>query len=152
MLVGLVTRAQLCKNVCRLSNLVLRASSVPSRGFNHQTFVDIKEEGMVEDGMGFSFIWTVLYPNCAMYIDYKCHLEAVMCVKGECEVENVKSIALESSGEIFNLLEGTMYALGQNESHHFKGGREECHMICVYSPPHTGEEILGPDGSSKLLE
>ena len=28
----------------------------------------------------------VLYPSTTMYIHYKRHLEAVMCVKGSCEV------------------------------------------------------------------
>ena len=105
-----------------------------------------------KDGMGFSFHWTVLYPNTTMYIHYKRHLEAVMCIKGDCEVELVKPLAEEGTGEVFNVVEGTMYALDQNESHHLRGGKEECHLICVFSPPCTGDEKQGPDGSFELLE
>ena len=93
-----------------------------------------------KDGLGFSFHWTVLYPNTTMYIHYKRHLEAVMCVKGDCEVELVKPMAEEGTGEVFKVVEGTMYALDQNESHHLRGGKEECHLICVFNPPCAGDE------------
>ena len=48
--------------------------------------------------------WTVLYPNTTMYIHYKRHLEAVMCVKGDCEVELVKPMSEEGTGEVFKVL------------------------------------------------
>ena len=105
-----------------------------------------------KDGMGFSFHWTVLYPNTTMYIHYKQHLEAVMCVQGNCEVELVEPMAREGTGEVVKVVAGSMYALDQHESHHLRGGTEECHLICVFSPPCTGEEKQGHDGSFELLE
>ena len=74
-----------------------------------------------------------------------------MCIKGYC-VELVKPLAEEGTGEVIKVVEGTMYALDQNESHHLRGGKEECHLICVFSPPCTGDEKQGPDGSFELLE
>ena len=162
-MLGLIAR-----NIARNSNLARKNFVVPSRGFIHRTFDDIKADGMVKfmpsgtcesrryllkkDKMGFSFHWTVVYPNTTMYIHYKHHLEAVMCVKGDCEVELVEPMAVEGTGEVFKVVAGSMYALDQHESHHLRGGEEECHLICVFSPPCTGEEKQGADGSFQLLE
>ena len=104
------------------------------------------------DGMGFSFHWTVLYPNTTMYIHYKRHLEAVMCVKGACEVELVEPMAGEGSGEVVRVEAGDMYALDGHESHHLRCLEEDCHLICVFNPACTGEERQGADGSFELLD
>ncbi|HSH02862.1 MAG TPA: ectoine synthase [Anaerolineae bacterium] len=91
------------------------------------------------DGMGFSFHDTLIHAGSESYIWYKHHLEAVYCVSGKGEIENLET------GEIHPLGDGTMYALNGHERHYLRA-EEEMRMICVFNPALTGQEVHNEEG------
>jgi L-ectoine synthase len=95
---------------------------------------------LAEDGMGFSLHETVLYAGTETRMWYKNHLEAVLCVAGEGEIEDL------ATGEIHAIAPGTMYALNQHDRHILRA-RADLRMVCVFNPPCTGRETHDPDGS-----
>lgn len=95
---------------------------------------------LADDGMGFSFHETTIFAGTETYIHYKHHLEAVYCVGGEGELEDL------DSGEIHPIADGTMYALNGHERHRLRA-KADMRMICVFAPPLTGREDHGPDGA-----
>merc|ERR1711863_182564 len=123
-------------------------SLVPKRTFIHRTYQDIQAADMVKVMPS----GTCESRSTTMYIHCKRHLEAVMCVKGSCEVELVEPMAAEGSGKVVEVKAGDVYALDGHESHHLRCGPDECHLICVFNPACTGEEKQGPDGSFELFE
>ena len=98
-----------------------------------------------KDGMGFSFHDTLIYGGTETYIHYANHLEAVYCVGGEGELEDLET------GEIHKLSDGTMYALNGHERHRLRA-KQTLRMICVFSPALTGKEDHDENGIYPLLE
>ena len=92
-----------------------------------------------KDGMGFSFHDTTIFAGTQTLIWYKHHLEAVYCVAGEGELEVIET------GEIFNIKDGTMYALNGHEKHYLRAF-SDMRMVCVFNPPLTGKEVHDKDG------
>lgn len=99
---------------------------------------------LAEDGVGFSFHETILYAGTETHIWYKHHLEAVYCVAGEGELEDL------DNGVTHQIRPGVMYALTGHEQHYLRA-RTELRMICVFSPPLTGQEVHDADGVYPLL-
>ena len=97
-----------------------------------------------QDGMGFSFHETVLYAGTETRMWYKNHLEAVLCVEGEAEIEDL------GTGEKHTLLPGTMYALNDHDRHVLRV-KTDFRVVCVFNPPCTGGETHDADGSYPLL-
>jgi L-ectoine synthase len=97
------------------------------------------------DGMGFSFHETTIFAGTETYIWYKNHLEAVYCVAGEGEIEDL------GTGEIHQIRDGTMYALNEHEKH-FLRARKDMRLICVFNPPITGREVHDEEGVYPLIE
>ena len=97
------------------------------------------------DGMGFSFHDTVIHAGTQTYIHYKNHLEAVYCVGGFGELEDLET------GEIHEIRGGVMYALNGNERHLLRAG-EDLRLICVFNPPLTGREVHDEQGAYPLME
>jgi L-ectoine synthase len=99
-----------------------------------------------DEGMGFSFHETIIKANTETHIWYKNHLEAVYCVAGNGEIEDLKS------GKIYPIENGTMYALDQHDEHLLRGGSEDMRLICVFNPPITGREVHDKDGAYPAAE
>jgi L-ectoine synthase len=97
------------------------------------------------DGMGFSFHDTTIFAGTETYIWYKNHLEAVYCVGGEGEIEDL------GTGEVHQISDGTMYALNNHEKH-FLRARKDLRLICVFNPPLTGREIHDEEGVYPIIE
>jgi len=97
------------------------------------------------DGMGFSFHETTIFAGTETLIWYKNHLEAVYCVAGKGELEDL------TTGEIHSISDGTMYALNGHEKHHLRAF-EDLRLICVFNPPLTGTEIHDREGTYPILE
>jgi len=95
------------------------------------------------DGMGFSFHETTIYAGTKTLIWYKHHLEAVYCVGGRGKLEVI------DTGEIFEIEDGTMYALDSHEKHYLSA-EEDMRLICVFNPPLSGKEDHDEDGVYKL--
>ncbi len=98
-----------------------------------------------KDGMGFSFHDTLIHEGTETLIWYANHLEAVYCVAGEGELEEIES------GKSHQIKDGTMYALNGHEKHYLRA-RKTMRLICVFNPPLTGKEDHDKDGVYPLLD
>lgn len=96
---------------------------------------------LAADGMGFSLHDTLIHAGTQTRIHYKHHLEAVYCISGEGEIEE-----LEGERRIHPIRPGMMYALDRHDPHLLRAA-SELHLVCVFNPPLTGDEVHGPDGA-----
>ena len=96
------------------------------------------------DKMGFSFHDTIIRAGTETYIHYANHLEAVYCVGGRGEIEELES------GKVHPISDGTMYALNDHDKHYLRAF-EDMRMICVFNPPLTGKEVHDENGVYPLL-
>jgi len=94
-----------------------------------------------DDKAGFSFHETIIKAGTETHIWYKHHIEAVYCVAGNGEIEDLKS------GEIHPIKDGTLYLLNDHDEHLLRGGTEDMRMICTFTPPVTGQEMHDEDGA-----
>ena len=99
---------------------------------------------LAKDDMGFSLHDTVIQAGTETYMWYKNHLEAVYCIEGEGDLEDV------DSGQVYHIVPGTMYALSRNEKHIMRA-RTDMRMVCVFNPPCTGREVHDEEGIYPLL-
>ena len=97
------------------------------------------------EGMGFSFHDTLIHEGTETYIWYKNHLEAVYCVQGEGEIEDL------GTGETHQIRDGMMYALNGHEKHYLRA-RKTMRLICVFNPPLTGREVHDEEGAYPVLD
>lgn len=97
------------------------------------------------EGMGFSLHDTTIFAGTETFIHYKNHLEAVYCVGGEGEIEDLET------GEVHPLSDGTMYALNGHERHYLRA-RSDMRMVCVFNPALTGNEVHDREGAYPLVE
>lgn len=97
------------------------------------------------EGMGFSMHDTTIRAGTETYIWYKHHLEAVYCVAGRGEIEDLES------GQIHAIADGVLYALNGHERHYLRA-YEDMRMICVFNPPLTGLEVHTEEGYYPINE
>ena len=97
-----------------------------------------------DDKMGFSMHDTLIHSGTQTYIWYKNHLEAVYCVGGKGEIEDL------TTGEIHPIADGTLYLLNGHEKHYLRA-EEEMRMICVFNPPLQGDEVHNKEGYYELI-
>ena len=96
------------------------------------------------DGMGFSMHDTTIRAGTETYIHYANHLEAVYCVEGEGEIEDL------DNGVTTQIADGTLYALNGHERHYLRA-RKDMRMICVFNPPVVGPETHDENGVYPLM-
>ncbi len=92
------------------------------------------------DGMGFSFHVTTIYPGTETRMWYQHHLEAVLCIEGEGEIEDLEAQATHA------IAPGTMYALDRHDRHVLRA-RTPMRMVCVFNPPLHGKEVHDETGA-----
>jgi L-ectoine synthase len=97
------------------------------------------------DGVGFSLHETTIFAGTETYIWYKNHVEAVYCVGGEGEIEDLET------GQIHKISDGTMYALNHHERHYLRA-KTDLRMICVFNPALTGTEVHDREGAYPVIE
>lgn len=97
------------------------------------------------EAMGFSLHDTTIHAGTETFIWYRNHLEAVYCVAGAGEIEDLET------GRRHPIRDGTMYALNGHERHYLRA-YEDMRMICVFNPPLSGAEVHDADGVYPLLE
>jgi L-ectoine synthase len=95
--------------------------------------------------MGFSMHETILRAGTETYMWYKHHLEAVYCIEGEGEIEDL------ASGTLHRLEPGTLYALNENDKHIVRA-KTDIRTVCVFYPPVTGQEVHDAEGVYPLIE
>ncbi|MFG0320459.1 MAG: ectoine synthase [Planctomycetota bacterium JB042] len=99
---------------------------------------------LAEDGMGFSMHDTILHAGTATKMWYRNHVEAVYCVEGEGEIEDL------DAGVTHPIAPGTLYALDENDRHVLRA-KTRLRMICVFNPALLGPETHDEDGAYPLL-
>lgn len=97
------------------------------------------------EGMGFSLHDTVLHAGTETHMWYRNHVEAVYCIGGEGELEDLET------GERHPIAPGTMYALDTHERHILRA-HTALRMVCVFNPPLSGKEVHDADGVYPLIE
>lgn len=93
-----------------------------------------------DDGAGFSFHETLIKAGTETHIWYKHHIEAVYCVGGKGEIEDIKT------GTVHPIEDGTMYLLNDNDEHYLRGFTD-MRLICAFCPPIIGRERHDEDGA-----
>lgn len=97
------------------------------------------------DGMGFSLHDTIIKEGTETYIWYAHHLEAVYCISGEGEIEDL------DHQQVYPIRPGTLYALNGHEKHLLRAAKE-MRTVCVFNPPLVGNEVHDEHGVYPLLE
>lgn len=94
------------------------------------------------DGMGFSITETHVTPGAVLDLQYLNHVEACFCIGGH-------GVVTETESGLRHVIEpGVLYAPDAHDRHEVSvEGEEPLHLICVFSPALTGDEVHGPDGS-----
>jgi L-ectoine synthase len=95
------------------------------------------------DKMGFSFHITTIYTGANLEMHYQNHLEAVYCISGEGEIEDL------AEGRVYPISAGTIYALEQHDRHVLHAF-SEMKMACVFNPPLHGKEVHNAQGAYEL--
>jgi L-ectoine synthase len=93
-----------------------------------------------EDGMGVTLTDAILEEGLDQVFWYKEHLESVYCLEGEGTLEDL------ATGQIYDIKQGTLYALDKHDRHRLKVGRR-MRVICTFVPPLVGGEMHDVDGS-----
>ncbi|KRG14051.1 ectoine synthase [Lederbergia galactosidilytica] len=93
-----------------------------------------------KDGMGFSLHDTIIRAGTESTFWYKYHQEAVYCIEGEGEIEDV------TNGKTYQITAGTMYALDGHEKHNLRA-KTDMRMVCVFNPPCSGRETHDEEGA-----
>jgi L-ectoine synthase len=97
------------------------------------------------DGMGFSMHETIIHAGTQTHIWYRNHVEAVLCIEGEGEVETL------ADGRVHTIVPGTLYALDRHDRHYLRA-KTRLRLICVFNPPLTGREVHDAEGVYPLVE
>ena len=96
-----------------------------------------------DDRMGFSFHITTMYAGTETEMCYANHLEAVYCISGSGEIEDL------ATGERHRIEPGTIYALDKHDRHIMRV-ETELKFACVFNPPVTGRETHDATGAYPL--
>lgn len=96
---------------------------------------------LARDGMGFSMHETRIRPGTETHMHYRHHLEAVYCIEGSGEIEDL------ATGTVHQIRPGTLYALDRHDEHKLRGHAEGLRLVCVFNPPVTGEETHDETGA-----
>jgi L-ectoine synthase len=95
---------------------------------------------LASDGLSYSLHDTVIRAGTTTEMWYRHHLESVYCIEGS------GTLIDRETGEQHELGPGTLYVLDQHDRHTVVA-ETDLRMVCVFTPPVTGEEVHLPDGS-----
>lgn len=98
-----------------------------------------------DDGMGFSFHITTIFPGKELEMWYKNHLEAVYCMAGEGWIKDL------ATGEKHTIKPGTIYLLDKHDKH-ILYAEKEMKMACAFNPPVTGKEVHDESGAYPVVD
>jgi L-ectoine synthase len=124
--------------VRRLSDLLGTDRDVDTPNWASRRFL------LANDRVGFSMHETTMRAGTETFMWYANHIEAVYCVGGEGELEDL------STGERHAITDGTLYCLDGHEQHVMRP-TTDLRLICVFNPPVTGREVHDERGVYPLL-
>lgn len=96
-----------------------------------------------QDGMGFSFHITTIYPGTVNEMWYQNHLEAVFCLSGRGKLQDT------DTGRSYTIEPGVVYALDKHDKHVLTA-TETLTLACVFNPPLNGREVHNEAGAYEL--
>lgn len=96
------------------------------------------------DRVGFSFHDTIMYAGTETRMWYQHHIEAVYCIEGEGELEDLDHHTRH------RIRPGTLYALNGHERHIMRP-KTDMRLLCVFNPPVTGREVHDENGVYPLI-
>ncbi|MEV4126926.1 ectoine synthase [Nocardia sp. NPDC049707] len=96
------------------------------------------------DGVGFSFHETTIEAGTVHEFHYRHHVEAVWLIEGEGTLTDL------DHDVSYELTPGSMYLLDGHERHRLEV-RTDMRMMCVFTPPVTGQEVHDSDGVYPLV-
>ena len=99
---------------------------------------------LAKEQVGFSLHDTIMKAGTETTMWYKNHIEAVYCIEGEGELEDLVN------GKTYQLAPGTLYVLNGNERHIVRP-KTDVRMVCVFNPPVTGRETHDEEGAYPRL-
>lgn len=99
---------------------------------------------LADDQVGFSVHDTVIDAGTTTEMWYKHHVEAVYCIEGRGRLLD------RETGTEHPLGPGTLYVLDGHERHTVHAD-SQLRMVCVFSPPCTGQETHDDEGTYPLL-
>ncbi len=100
---------------------------------------------LADDAVGFSLHDTIMRAGTETTMWYKHHIEAVYCIEGEGEIEDL------GTGVVHLLQPGSLYLLNDHDRHRVRP-RTDLRMICVFNPACTGREVHDQDGAYPLMK
>jgi L-ectoine synthase len=92
------------------------------------------------DGMGFSLHKTIVPIGPPQHWHYRHHREACYCIQGRGVLTNL------TTRKEYTIVPDTVYVLDEFDDHTFCAS-EEVTLISIFTPPLTGAETHGSDGS-----
>ncbi|KIC47126.1 ectoine synthase [Ruegeria sp. ANG-S4] len=101
---------------------------------------------LASDGMGFSLTDTIIRRGAVLELEYTHHLEACYCIEGKGQIRRA------DEGIWHALHPYTLYALDQHDRHIVQAPEADLRLICVFSPPLSGQEVHREDGSYATTE
>lgn len=99
---------------------------------------------LASEGVGFSLHDTIISAGTETNMWYRNHIEAVYCISGEGDLEDL------DNERTYRIGPGSMYLLDGHERHVLRADTE-MRMVCVFNPPCTGQEVHDEDGVYPLL-
>ena len=119
-----------------LNDVIGTDADVRGPGWNSRRLV------LKGDGLGYSVTNTVIEAGAEMTLEYKNHFESCYCITGTGSIHDT------ATGQTHKISPGTIYALNNNDHHTLKADKsEDMYLVCVFTPPLTGNEIHQADGS-----
>lgn len=97
-----------------------------------------------DDKVGFSVHDTIMKAGTDTEMWYKNHIEAVYCIDGEGEIEDL------GTGQVHKVVPGTLYLLNDHDRHRVRP-KTDLRMVCVFNPACTGQEVHDESGAYPLL-
>lgn len=99
---------------------------------------------LASDGRGYSLHDTILYAGTETTMEYANHIESVYCIEGKGRLLDLVD------GDEHVLEAGTLYVLDGHERHQVVA-ETDLRMICVFTPPVTGNEVHDENGAYPLV-
>ncbi|WP_433273811.1 ectoine synthase [Actinosynnema sp. CS-041913] len=97
---------------------------------------------LASDGMGYTVTDTIVAAGTKSRLEYRNHLEACYCIAGSGEVVN-------SAGDAFPIVPGTLYALDNHDPHFLVASPDEdLRLVCVFVPALRGDERHSLDSAT----
>ncbi len=114
-------------------------SSIEAVNWGNGTSVRLLTEA---DKMGFTVCHTIVNRGTESRLQYRRHLEACYCIKGQGKVVSA------DGATSLELQPGSLYVLDQHDAHHLiASDDEDLHLVSVFNPPLNGSERHTLDAS-----